>query len=347
MLAGPEAAPKYGSILSVCSGNFFTFNVQKYAMEISLPQPPLLSLVVPMYNEAEGMDLFFERVIPIIQSITPAWEIVAVNDGSRDATLPRLRARHEQDGRIKIISLSRNFGKEAALSAGLDHARGHAIIPIDADLQDPPELIPHMVQKWQEGFKVVLATRRSRGGDGFFKRHLALIFYRLLSRITDVHIPFNTGDFRLMDAQVVQVVRLLPERSRFMKGLFAWVGFSTTQIHFDRPARAAGDAKQSPFALWKLAKDGIFSFTTLPLRLTTYMGVLFSSFAFAYAMYLLLHFVLNGKDTPGYTSLMIAVLGMGGVQLIAIGILGEYLGRIYREAKQRPLYVVEETLGCT
>lgn len=307
---------------------------------------PLISLVVPMYNESEGMDLFFAAVIPVLEGITPEWEIVAVNDGSHDNSLARLKAWHTREPRIKVVGLSRNFGKEAALTAGLGHTRGRAVIPIDADLQDPPELIPELVKKWQEGYKVVLATRRTRAGDGFIKRHAALMFYRLLSRVTNVAIPQNTGDFRLMDAQVVEVIRLLPERTRFMKGLFAWVGFPTTQVFFDRPARAAGEAKQSVGTLWRLAKDGIFSFTTLPLRLTTYLGVLFSGFAFLYAIYLLLHFVLNGKDTPGYTSLMIAVLGIGGVQLIAVGILGEYLGRIYRETKQRPLYVVDEKIGC-
>nr|AEQ20342.1 bacterial DPM1-like enzyme [uncultured bacterium CSL1] len=292
------------------------------------------------------MDLFFGSVIPILENITREWEIVAVNDGSRDDTLARLKMWRGGEPRIKVIALSRNFGKEAALTAGLHHTIGLAVIPIDADLQDPPTLIPDMVRKWQEGYKVVIATRRTRRGDGFIKRHAASLFYRLLSRVTSVAIPQNTGDFRLMDAQVVDVIRLLPERTRFMKGLFAWVGFSTAQLFFDRPARSAGTAKYSISALLQLAKDGIFSFTTLPLRLTTYLGLLFSGMAFTYAVFLVFHFIVEGKDTPGYTSIMLAVLGIGGVQLIAIGILGEYLGRIYHESKNRPLFVVDEKLGC-
>lgn len=306
---------------------------------------PFLSLVVPMYNEAEGLGMFLDAVVPVLEQITTEWEIVAVNDGSRDMTLALLKERAAHEPRIKVIALSRNFGKEAALSAGLGYTSGQVVVPIDADLQDPPELIPQMVAKWQEGYKVVLATRRTRNGDGFFKRTLAVLFYKLLRRVTNVPIPENTGDFRLMDAQVVEVIRLLPERTRFMKGLFAWVGFPTAQIYFDRPGRAAGTATQSCWRLWQLAKDGIFSFTTVPLRLTTYLGIFISCLAFGYALFLLGYFLLLGKDTPGYTSIMLAVLGIGGVQMIAIGILGEYLGRIYHETKQRPLYVIDEITG--
>jgi glycosyltransferase involved in cell wall biosynthesis len=305
----------------------------------------LLSVVVPLYNEADGVSLFFERVTPIVDSITPDWEIVCVDDGSKDATLVALKGWHAKDPRIKIVSLSRNFGKEAALTAGLHHAKGRAVVPMDADLQDPPELLPEMVAKWREGFKVVLATRRSRGADSWIKRFSALLYYRLLSRMVSIEIPQNTGDFRLMDRQVVEVMKLLPERTRFMKGLFAWVGFSTTQIYFDREARAAGSTKQGFTRLWKLAKDGIFSFTTLPLQLVTWLGITISLFAFGYAAWLLIRTMIFGVDVPGYASIMAAVLSLGGIQLVCMGIFGEYLGRIYHEAKHRPVYVVEETDG--
>lgn len=306
---------------------------------------PLLSLVVPMYNEADGLEALFGCLIPILNGITPSWEIICVNDGSRDRTLQALRQWHQQEPRITFLSLSRNFGKEAALTAGLHHAYGQAVIPFDADLQDPPELIPDMVRQWQAGYKVVLATRNRRDNDTFFKRISAVLFYKLMAKVTSIDLPQNTGDFRLMDQQVVEVIRLLPERTRFMKGLFAWVGFSTTRLYFDRQSRAVGSSKQGFLSLWRLAKDGIFSFTTMPLRLTTYLGVAISLVAFAYASWLLLRVIMFGADVPGYASIMATVLCMGGIQLICLGIIGEYLGRIYRETKQRPLYVVEETAG--
>lgn len=304
-----------------------------------------LSVIVPMYNESEGLGLFFARVVPILDAVTPDWEIICVDDGSKDDTHALLKEKHKADARIKVLSLSRNFGKEAALTAGLFAASGQAVVPIDADLQDPPELIPQMVEEWKKGYKVVLATRKSRESDGWLKHTLAMAFYRLMGRMSSIKIPENTGDFRLMDAKVVEVLRLLPERARFMKGLFAWAGFKTTRIYFDRAPRAAGAAKQSPLKLWRLAKDGIFSFTTLPLRLVTYMGLIFSAFAFCYAIVLLLQFMLYGRDWPGYTSMMLAVLGVGGIQLLCLGILGEYIGRIYRESKQRPIFVIEEKTG--
>ncbi|MDE3060023.1 MAG: glycosyltransferase family 2 protein [Pseudomonadota bacterium] len=308
---------------------------------------PLLSIVVPMYNESGGVDMLFERLARALYPITEDWEIVCVNDGSRDDTLLRLKAWHQKEPRIKLLSLSRNFGKEAALTAGLHYASGDAVIPFDAVLQDPPELIPQMVARWKEGYKVVLATRKRRLGEGWFKRLTAWLFYKLMRRVTSIDIPRNTGDFRLMDRQVVEVLRLLPERTRFMKGLFAWVGFTTTSIYFDRAPRAEGHAKQNYARLWQLAKDGVFSFTTLPLRLTTYLGVVVSTLAFAYAGWLLIRTLIFGVDVRGYASIMATVLCLGGVQLVSIGIIGEYLGRIYRETKQRPLYVIEESAGIS
>lgn len=308
---------------------------------------PLLSIVIPIYNEADGLDVLFGRLTPVLDGITRDWEVICVNDGSRDDTLSRLKTLHEKEPRIKLVSLSRNFGKEAALTAGLFHAAGQAVIPMDADLQDPPELIAEMLAKWKEGYKVVLATRRTRHGEGWFKRGSAWAFYKLMGSVMAINLPANTGDFRLMDRQVVQVMRLLPERTRFMKGLFAWVGFTTAQIYYDRPQRAVGAPVQSIGKLWGLAKDGIFSFTTLPLRFTTYLGTAISIVAFAYAAWLILRTILFGVDVPGYASIMAAVLFMGGVQLICLGILGEYVGRIYRESKQRPLFIIEETLGVS
>jgi len=308
----------------------------------SISGAPLLSLVVPMYNESEGMAQFFSRALPALEGITASWEIVCINDGSQDNTLELLKGYHARDPRIRYLSLSRNFGKEAALSAGLHNTLGQAVIPLDADLQDPPELIPQMVALWKQGYKVVLATRAQRTGDGWFKRLTARAFYRLMSHLTRFEIPENTGDFRLMDAQVVEVIRLLPERTRFMKGLFAWAGFKSTRVYYDRPQRSAGQAKQDFSRLWQLAKDGIFSFTTFPLRLTTYAGAALSAFSITYAVYLFVRTIVRGVDVPGYASLMTAILFIGGVQLLSLGIIGEYVGRIYREAKHRPLYVVDE-----
>lgn len=298
-----------------------------------------------MYNESAGLELFFGKVLPILERITEAWEIVCVNDGSADDTLHKLKVYAAREPRVRIISLSRNFGKEAALTAGLDHALGQAVIPIDADLQDPPEVIPELVAKWREGYKVVLATRRTRAGDSWMKKRTALAFYRFINHVSATAIPENTGDFRLMDRSVVEVVKRLPERTRFMKGLFAWVGFSTAQIYFDREARAAGQAKQNYVRLFRLAKDGIFSFTTLPLRLTTYLGGMISLAAFFYAAFLIIRTVFFGVDVPGYASIMVVLLLLGGIQLLSIGIIGEYVGRVYREVKHRPLYVVEEKIG--
>lgn len=304
-----------------------------------------LSVVIPMYNESEGLSTLFGRLLPILESTGCLWEIICIDDGSRDDTAARLKEWHIRDPRIKLLQLSRNFGKESALTAGLHHAFGQAVIPMDADLQDPPELIPQMIEKWREGYKVVLATRRTRHGDSLLKRWSALAYYKMMSKTLSIRLPQNTGDFRLMDQRVVEVVRLLPERTRFMKGLFAWVGFRTTHIYFDREARAVGSAKISWRALWRLAKDGVFSFTTLPLRLTTYAGAMISLVALGYASWLVIRTMIHGVELPGYASIMVAILGLGGIQLLSLGIVGEYIGRIYRETKHRPLFIVEEKTG--
>ena len=282
---------------------------------------------------------------PNIPSAVADPTTVDVNDGSRDDTLTKLKGWHTREPRIKILNFSRNFGKEAGTTAGIDYTTGKAVIPIDADLQDPPELIRAMVEKWREGFKVVLDTRSDRREDDWFKRHSALTFYRLISAMSEVSIPQNTGDYRLMDRQVVEALKRLPERTRFMKGIFAWLGFSTTTIYFERPQRFAGTTSWSFWKLWKLALDGIFSFTTLPLQVWTYLGAGISLLTFIYGSFLILRTLLVGTTVPGYASTMVAILFLGGIQLISLGVIGEYVGRIYREVKGRPIYIVEETIG--
>lgn len=230
------------------------------------------------------------------------------------------------------------------MTAGLDHASGEVVIPIDADLQDPPELIPEMIAKWREGYKVVLATRKSRR-ESWFKRNTALAFYSIMGRMSTVKIPKNTGDFRLMDRQVIEAMKLLPERTRFMKGLFAWAGFSTTVIYFDRPDREIGESKWNYPRLWNFALDGIFSFTTVPLKIWTYLGLIISFCSFIYGTFLIIRTLIHGSDVPGYASLMVVILFLGGIQLMSLGIIGEYIGRIYRETKRRPIYIIEKKTG--
>lgn len=302
-----------------------------------------ISIIVPMHNEEEGIPYFFERIGKVIKDID--CEIVCVNDGSKDSTLAKLKEYRENDERIKIIDLSRNFGKEAALTAGLDFSSGDGVIPIDADLQDPPEIIPDLIAKWKEGYKVVLATRRSRKTDTWLKRKTAGIFYKIINKMSSVFIPPNTGDFRLMDRQVVEAVGMCQERTRFMKGIFAWVGFKTATVYFDREERAAGNTSWNYWSLWKFALDGIFAFSTLPLKIWTYIGSFISLFAFLYAGFLTIRVFLVGTSVPGYTSIMVVMLFLGGIQLISLGIMGEYLARIYREAKKRPIYLVNEIIG--
>lgn len=306
---------------------------------------PLLSIIVPMYNESDGLSAFFHRIKDVLAAITEDWEIICVNDGSRDDTYQQLLRYAQEDSRIKVLSFSRNFGKEAALTAGLDFCSGQAVIPIDADLQDPPELIPELVAKWREGYKVVIATRNKRTGDSFMKRLTARLFYKTLDSMSTVSIPKNTGDFRLIDHEVVVAIRQLRERTRFMKGLFAWVGYPTAQVFYDRPARHASTSKWNYWRLWQFALDGLFSFSTLPLRVWVYLGISISLFAFLYALIIIIKTLVYGVSVPGYASLMCAILFMGGVQLISLGVIGEYLGRIYRETKHRPVYWIEHSVG--
>lgn len=311
-----------------------------------MPDPalPELSLVVPMYNEEAAIGRFFERVRPVLDACGCRYEIVCVNDGSRDGTLDRLVAEARSDRRIRVLDLSRNFGKEAALTAGIDHARGAAVIPIDADLQEPPELIPDMIALWREGYDVVLAERKDRSSDSVGKRVTARWFYRVMNWLSDVNLPENVGDFRLMDRRVVDALGRLPERSRFMKGVFAWLGFRQARVGFTRPARLDGAGKQSPRALMRLALDGFVSFSSAPLRIWTYIGLLTSFGALAFMLYIVAKTLFFGADTPGFATIMTVLLFFNGLLMINLGIIGEYLARIFVEVKARPIYILREEI---
>ena len=311
-------------------------------MKPSHDETPLLSLVVPFYNEGDALHLFFARVVPILESInTVHFEIVCVNDGSADDTLAKLVAVSHADPRVRVVDLTRNFGKEAALTAGLDEAQGDAVIPIDADLQDPPELIPTLVAHWRKGAEVVLAQRASRVCDSFLKRVTAAAYYRIHNRLSDLKLPENVGDFRLMDRAVVNALKQLPERHRFMKGLFAWVGFTTVIVQYEREKRSAGHSKFSGWRLWTFALEGITSFSTLPLRCWTYLGAFVAALAFLYGAFIIARTLIFGIVLPGYASELSLLLFFGGLQLVGLGVVGEYIGRIYDEAKGRPIYLIK------
>ena len=299
-----------------------------------------VSIVVPFFNESEGVLSLFERLLPILESMDCQWEIICVNDGSRDNTLFELLSVRQGDSRIVVVDLSRNFGKEAALTAGLDHASGDVIIPLDADLQDPPEIIPLMVDKWKEGYDVVNAVRLFREGETWLKKFSAYSFYRLINRFSTTEIPPDVGDFRLISRPVLEAIKSLPERRRFMKGIFAWVGFRTTTIPYTRESRFSGKTKWNYWKLWNFALEGITSFSQVPLQLSSYIGFLVSLGAFFYGIFLLIRTLFFGNDVKGYPSLIIIMLFLGGVQLMVLGVIGEYLGRAYEETKQRPLYLV-------
>lgn len=304
--------------------------------------PPLVSLIVPVYNEAASIDLFLETAAPILADTGCPFEIVFINDGSRDGTLEVLRAAKARHPQIVIVSLSRNFGKEAALTAGLDHAKGGVMIPMDVDLQDPPELIHQFLERWREGYDVVYGVRSDRASDGRLKRATANAFYKLFNSMAPVPIPQNAGDFRLMDRRVVDQVKQLRERTRFMKGLMAWPGFRTVAVPFERKERAAGRSSWNYWKLWNFALDGITSFSTTPLRLWLYFGGIICLLSFAYAAFIIIRALASGSDVPGYPSLFVAVMFFGGIQLLSIGLLGEYIGRIFQETKNRPIYLVDE-----
>lgn len=304
-----------------------------------------ISLIVPVYNEQATIERFYRAVRdePSLQGMKV--EILFVNDGSSDATEAICAQLAAGDEWVTVINFSRNFGKESALFAGLEYADGDAVVPIDVDLQDPVDVIARLVRRWQEGADVVLAKRRDRSADTRFKRWSARIYYWLHNRIASTPIEEDVGDFRLLDRKVVTAIRQLPEQQLFMKGVLSWVGFRTEIVEYDRAPRLAGASKFSLWSLWNLALDGITSFSTVPLRLWTYIGGGVSLFALGFALYMVVDKLLFGTDVPGYPSLMSAILFLGGVQLIGIGILGEYIGRIYQETKHRPRYVIRKVLG--
>lgn len=306
---------------------------------------PLISIVVPFYNEGEAVETFAHALAPVLERLPGAVEVVCIDDGSRDDTLARLVALHLQDPRYRVLQLSRNFGKEATLSAGLDAARGDAVIPIDADLQDPPELILKMVALWKAGHPVVLARRTDRRSDSLFKRSTATWFYWLHNRMSEIEIPANVGDFRLMDRKVVEVLKRLPERQRFMKGLFAWVGFEPVFVDYERGPRTVGQSKFKGWKLWNFAVEGITSFSTVPMRVWTYLGLATTVMTAVYSLFILTKALVYGIDVPGYASLILVMLFFGSLQLISVGLLGEYIGRIYLESKQRPIYVLRQEWG--
>ncbi len=306
----------------------------------------LVSLIAPVYNEQAGVETFYTVITEIIKKCADyRFEIIFIDDGSTDNTLSIIKTICAQDPAVKVIEFSRNFGKESALSAGIDHAAGDAVIPIDSDLQDPPHLILQMLVEWEKGAEVVLARRASRSSDAFLKRSSAGLFYKFHNLISSVKIPDNVGDYRLMDRIVVDAIKRLPEQQRFMKGLFAWVGFKAVTIEYSRDVRAAGQTSFTGWRLWNFALEGFTGFSTAPLKLSLYAGMIGAFFSFLYMVFIVIRTLLYGADTPGFPSLVIAILFMGSLQLISLGILGEYVGRGYMESKNRPLYIVRKFHG--
>jgi glycosyltransferase involved in cell wall biosynthesis len=308
---------------------------------------PEISVVVPAFEEAENLTEFHRRLLAVMDSpggARGAWEVIYVDDGSTDATASMVEHLRRDDPRVALISLSRNFGKEIATTSGLDHAQGEAVIVIDADLQDPPEVIPELIAAWREGYDMVCARRRIREGETRLKKLTAHVFYRLMRHTGRVRLPEDTGDFRLMSRRVVDAVCRLREQHRFMKGLFAWVGFPATTVLYDRAPRANGRGKWSYWKLWNFALEGITSFTVMPLKIATYLGLGVAGLSAVYGAQVIVKTLLFGNTVAGYASLMTVILFLGGVQLMTLGVIGEYLGRIFNETKHRPLYLVERFL---
>lgn len=303
----------------------------------------LISILIPAYNEEEVLGLLFARLKELAEKNTAYdFEFFFVNDGSRDKTYEIIRDHAEKDTRVGYINLSRNFGKEVAMIAGFDNVRGDAMVIIDADLQDPPELIPKMIKYWEEGYDDVFAKRRSRAGESWLKKKTSAWYYSILQRSTRIPIQVDTGDFRLLDRRCIEALKQFRESERYTKGMFSWIGYRKKEILYDRDSRAAGETKWNYSKLIDLAIDGITSFTTAPLRLTTYIGVLVSLAAFIYIVYLVIRPLFGAPTVPGYASTLAVVLFLGGVQLLSLGIIGEYIGRIFNETKNRPLYFIEE-----
>ncbi len=304
-----------------------------------------LSLVIPMHDEATGLDVLFHRIDETVATLGPDLEIICVDDGSQDGTFEQLVERARTDPRLKLVALTRNFGKEAALTAGIEAASGDMVVPLDADLQDPPELIAEFVTLWEQGYDVVYGVRADRTSDSPTKRVSANAFYRLFNLLSDFRIPESTGDFRLMDRAVVDALGRLPERNRFMKGLFAWVGFRQVGVPYVRPARRTGETSWRYFGLIRFAIDGLTAFTTLPLKVWTGVGVAAAVLAIGFASVIIVQVLVSGRDVPGYASLMVVILFGFALQMIALGVLGEYIGRMYQEVKGRPIYLVRDRVG--
>jgi polyisoprenyl-phosphate glycosyltransferase len=304
-----------------------------------------LSVVVPVYNEVEVLVAFYERLTRALERMGDSYEVVFVNDGSDDGSLRVLTELRRRDSRVKVLSFSRNFGHQIAITAGVDHSAGESVVIMDADLQDPPEIIPQLVAQWRAGFDVVFTVRESRRGESFFKRATAAFFYRLLQRLTSTDIPLDAGDFRLLSRRAVEALKPIRERNRFVRGLVGWIGFSHTAVRFAREPRYAGQTKYPLQRMLRFALNGIFSFSFAPLQLATFLGFTVSFLSLAYIVYALHLKLFTDRTVQGWASIMVAVLFIGGVQLISLGIIGEYIGRIYDEVKQRPLYVVEHADG--
>jgi glycosyltransferase involved in cell wall biosynthesis len=304
-----------------------------------------IAVVVPVYNEAENIELLVARLVPVLERVARSFHVVFVDDGSRDETMEVLRRVHARDARMTAISFSRNFGKEIAIAAGLDHADADAVVIMDADLQHPPEVIEAFVARWREGYKNVFGQRTDRAADSALRRMFARRFYELFGLFGETPLPEGAGDFRLLDRAAVASLRAMPERARFSKGLYAWIGFKSVGVPFEVAERAAGTSKFSYRKLTRFALDGLMSFSTLPLRVWSYVGMLISAFAIITALYFLLQTAMYGVDVPGFASLIVSVMFLGGVQLLSLGVLGEYIGRIFAEVKRRPLYLVAERVG--
>lgn len=302
-----------------------------------------ITILIPAYNEEEVLYQLYDRLTTVMMEMNDyQFEVLFVNDGSRDRTLDIIKEIRQFDKRISYVNLSRNFGKEIAMGAGFDYAKGDAVIILDADLQDPPELIPEMIKYWEEGYDDVYAKRRSREGETLFKKWTAAKFYKILQKSSRIPIQENTGDFRLLDRRCIEALKQIRESQRYTKGMFSWIGYNKKEILFDRDPRAAGETKWNYWKLTELAVEGITSFTTFPLRISSFVGVFISLFAFIYMIWIIFKTLYFGEKVAGYPSLMVIILFLGGIQLLSLGVIGEYLGRIFNESKRRPLYFVDE-----
>jgi polyisoprenyl-phosphate glycosyltransferase len=305
----------------------------------------LVTIVIPVYNEAEVLPTLYDRLTRVLEGLVESYEIIFVNDGSQDDSALFLRDFQARDARVKFLNFSRNFGHQIAITAGLDYSSGQTVVVMDADLQDPPEVIPQLIEQWRKGYDIVFAVRAKRQGEGFFKRATAAIFYRLFRCMTATEIPLDAGDFRLMSQRAVEALQSIRERNRFIRGLAGWIGFRQTSVTYVRDVRQAGETKYPLKKMLRFALNGLMSFSLVPLQLASYLGFLISSIGFFYIVYAIGLKLFTDQVVLGWTSVMVAVLFLGGVQLVSLGIIGEYIGRIYEEVKQRPLYVVDEAKG--